>query len=53
MSDLTKLTIADARKKLRAKEIKAAEITDAYLDAIERANPVLNAYIAVTPEKAL
>ena len=52
MSDLTKLTIADARKKLRAKEIKAAEITDAYLDAIERANPVLNAYIAVTPEKA-
>ena len=29
MSDLTKLTIADARKKLRAKEIKAVEITDA------------------------
>ena len=52
MSDLTKLTIADARKKLRAKEIKAAEIADAYLGAIERANPVLNAYIAVTPEKA-
>jgi aspartyl-tRNA(Asn)/glutamyl-tRNA(Gln) amidotransferase subunit A len=52
MSDLTKLTIANARTKLRAKEIKAAEITDAYLGAIERANPVLNAYIAVTPEKA-
>ncbi len=52
MSDLTKLTIADARKKLRAKEITAVELTDAYLGAIERANPVLNAYIAVTPEKA-
>ena len=52
MSDLTKLTIAEARKKLRAKEIKAAEITDAYLAAIERANPVLNAYVAVTPDKA-
>ncbi|RLP23407.1 Asp-tRNA(Asn)/Glu-tRNA(Gln) amidotransferase subunit GatA [Mesorhizobium sp. YM1C-6-2] len=52
MSDLTRLTIADARKKLRAKEIKAAEITDAYLAAIERANPALNAYIEVTPEKA-
>ena len=34
MSDLTKLTIADARKKLRAKEIRAAENTDAYLDSI-------------------
>ena len=52
MSELTKLTIAQARKKLRAKEIKAAEITDAYLAAIERANPVLNAYVAVTPDKA-
>ncbi len=52
MSDLTRLTIAGAREKLRAKEIKAAEITDAYLAAIERANPVLNAYIQVTPEKA-
>ena len=52
MSDLTKLTIADARKKLRAKEIKATEIADAYIAAIERANPVINAYIAVTPEKA-
>src|SRR5690606_10285970 len=52
MSDLTKLTIAEARRKLRAKEIKATEITDAYLAAINRANPVINAYIAVTPEKA-
>jgi aspartyl-tRNA(Asn)/glutamyl-tRNA(Gln) amidotransferase subunit A len=52
MSDLTKLTIAEARKKLCAKEIKATEITDAYLAAIERANPVINAYVAVTPDKA-
>ena len=52
MSDLTRLTIGEAREKLRAKEIKATEITDAYLAAIERANPVLNAYVAVTPEKA-
>jgi aspartyl-tRNA(Asn)/glutamyl-tRNA(Gln) amidotransferase subunit A len=52
MSELTKLTIAQARTKLRAKEIKAAELADAYLGAIERANPLLNAYIAVTPEKA-
>ncbi|MET0444103.1 MAG: amidase, partial [Pseudorhodoplanes sp.] len=52
MSDLTRLTIAEARDKLRAKEFSAAELTDAYLAAIERANPALNAYIAVTPDKA-
>lgn len=52
MSDLTRLTIAEAREKLRAKEFSATELTDAYLGAIEKANPALNAYIAVTPDKA-
>ena len=52
MTDLTRLTIAEAREKLRGKEIKAAEITDAYLAAIDQANPVLNAYITVTHDKA-
>ena len=41
MSDLTRLTIAEAREKLRAREISATEITDAYLAAIDRANPVI------------
>jgi aspartyl-tRNA(Asn)/glutamyl-tRNA(Gln) amidotransferase subunit A len=52
MTDLTRLTIAEARAKLRGKEIKAAEITDAYLAAIDQANPVLNAYVTVTHDKA-
>jgi len=52
MTDLTRLTIAEAREKLSAKEIKAVELTDAYLSAIEAANPAINAYVAVTPEKA-
>jgi len=52
MSDLTRLTIAEARTKLRAREIKATEIADAYIAAIERANPVLNAYVVTTPDKA-
>ena len=38
MTDLTRLTIAEARKKLRAKEISAAELTDAYLARSTRAN---------------
>ncbi|MBB5277662.1 aspartyl-tRNA(Asn)/glutamyl-tRNA(Gln) amidotransferase subunit A [Rhizobium rosettiformans] len=52
MSELTSLTIAEARAKLAAKEIKAVELTDAYLSAIEAANGALNAYVAVTPDVA-
>ncbi|MBA4797508.1 MAG: Asp-tRNA(Asn)/Glu-tRNA(Gln) amidotransferase subunit GatA [Rhizobiales bacterium] len=52
MSELTSLTIAEARAKLAAKEIKAVELTDAYLSEIEAANGALNAYVAVTPDVA-
>jgi aspartyl-tRNA(Asn)/glutamyl-tRNA(Gln) amidotransferase subunit A len=52
MTDLTRLTISEAREHLRGKEITASELTDAYLAAIEQANPVLNAYVAVTADKA-
>ncbi|MBA8880242.1 Asp-tRNA(Asn)/Glu-tRNA(Gln) amidotransferase subunit GatA [Phyllobacterium myrsinacearum] len=53
MTDLTALTIAEARDQLKAKAFTATELTSAYLKAIETANEALNAYIAVTPEKAL
>ncbi len=52
MTDLTALTIAQAREKLRAKEISSSELTDAYIGAIDAANDSLNAYVALTPEKA-
>ncbi len=52
MTDLTTLTIAEAREKLRGREISAAELTDAYLAAIDAFNPVFNAYVAVTHDKA-
>jgi aspartyl-tRNA(Asn)/glutamyl-tRNA(Gln) amidotransferase subunit A len=47
------LTIAEAGKKLAAKEISAVELTTAYNDAVAALNPRLNAYITVTPELAL
>jgi len=50
---LTDLTLAEARAKLRARQIGAAELTGAFLSAIERLNPRLNAFITVTPEQAL
>jgi aspartyl-tRNA(Asn)/glutamyl-tRNA(Gln) amidotransferase subunit A len=52
MTELTKLTISAARDRLRAREFSALELTDAYLGAIDAANPALNAYVAVTHDKA-
>ncbi len=51
MTDLTELTIAEARDGLTSKKFSAVELTDAYLAAIEAAR-ALNAYIVETPEKA-
>ncbi len=47
------LSIAEARDALRARKISAAELTGAYLGAVETLNPELNAYITVTPDQAL
>lgn len=52
MTELTQLTIAQAREKLAAREISAVELTDTYLAAIDAANPAMNAYVAVTHDKA-
>jgi len=53
VTDLTRLSLAAARKGLKAKDFTAVELTNAYLSAIERANPMLNAFVAVTAEGAL
>jgi len=52
MTDLTKLTLADALDGLAAKKVSSAELTDAFLAAIDKANPHLNAYVVVTHDKA-
>jgi aspartyl-tRNA(Asn)/glutamyl-tRNA(Gln) amidotransferase subunit A len=51
MTDLTSLTIAQARAGLAAKQFSAAELADAHLAAMERAR-ILNAYVLETPEQA-
>ena len=53
MTELTSLTLAQAREKLVAKEITSVELTQSYLDAIAAANDELNAYIITTGEQAL
>src|SRR3954468_15450234 len=51
MTDLTSLTIAEAREGLAAKSFSALELTDAHLGAIEAAR-ALNAFVLETPEQA-
>ncbi len=51
MTDLSKLTIADARDALRKGEFTAVELTEQYLAAVETAG-ALNAFSTNTPEIA-
>ncbi len=51
-AELTSLTIATARDRLRKKEITASELTEAHLASIEAANEALQAYVLVTADKA-
>jgi len=51
MTDLTSLTLAEARDGLARKTFTSLELTDAHLAAMERAR-ALNAYVLETPEQA-
>jgi aspartyl-tRNA(Asn)/glutamyl-tRNA(Gln) amidotransferase subunit A len=50
---LTDLTLVEAREGLRKRDFSARELTEAYLEAIVRLNPRLNAYLTVTDRQAL
>jgi aspartyl-tRNA(Asn)/glutamyl-tRNA(Gln) amidotransferase subunit A len=51
MTDLTSLTLAQAREALRKKEFSATELAEAHLAAVEQAQ-ALNAFVMQTPERA-
>lgn len=52
LTELTSLTLAEARDALQSRRISSVELTEAHLRAIERAKG-LNAYVATTPDQAL
>ena len=52
MTDLTDLTLAEARDGLKAKSFSAVELTTAHIQAVERARP-LNAFVLETPDHAI
>jgi aspartyl-tRNA(Asn)/glutamyl-tRNA(Gln) amidotransferase subunit A len=53
MTDLTQLSLKAAVDGLKARAFSSEEITRAFLTNIEAANPVLNAYVEVTADKAI
>lgn len=53
MGDPTELSLAAAGASVAAGEVSPLELTTAYLERIERFNPVLTAYVEVTADRAL
>jgi aspartyl-tRNA(Asn)/glutamyl-tRNA(Gln) amidotransferase subunit A len=53
MSELTALTITDILAQLDAGAFSSVELTRAYLDRIERYDPVIRSYLTVAAERAL
>ncbi len=53
MTDLTTLTLSEARDGLAKKDFSATELAQAHLDAIEAGNSNLNIYVLPTPDQAL
>lgn len=52
MTDLTDLSLSQARDGLRAGEFSATELTQAHIDAVAKAG-ALNAFVTETPDQAL
>jgi aspartyl-tRNA(Asn)/glutamyl-tRNA(Gln) amidotransferase subunit A len=53
MSNLTDLTLTQAVRALRQGQVSSRELTLAYLERIDRLEPVLHAFLTLTPERAL
>ena len=49
---ISDFTLASARAALRKRDVSALELTNHFLTAIDTLNPVLNAFITVTPDLA-
>ena len=51
--DLQALTIAEAARRIEARELSPVELTRAHLDRIDRLDPDLNTFVTLTREQAL
>ncbi len=53
MSELLQMTLSESLEKLETKEISSVELTQAYIDQIERLDGQVQAYLKRTPDLAL
>lgn len=53
VADLTELTVGEASRLIRARDLSVLDLVNAYLERIARLDSQLNAYITVTGERAL
>lgn len=53
LSELARLSIAEAGRRLRAGEIRSVDLTEACLSQIDAVEPTVNAFITVLAERAL
>jgi len=53
MSEITELTVYELSEKLKAKEVSCKEVTEAYLEQIERIDPLVKSYLTVTKDIAI
>jgi aspartyl-tRNA(Asn)/glutamyl-tRNA(Gln) amidotransferase subunit A len=51
-TDLASLTLAEAASAIQSGSLSPVELTEAYLDRVDRLNPTLNAYITITADLA-
>ena len=51
--DLPFLSVVELSRLLESQEVSPVELTEAYLDRVDKLNPKLNAYITVVPELAM
>jgi aspartyl-tRNA(Asn)/glutamyl-tRNA(Gln) amidotransferase subunit A len=52
-NDLTELSIAEASRRIASGDLSPVELTQAYLDRIERVDPRINSFITVLADRAL
>jgi aspartyl-tRNA(Asn)/glutamyl-tRNA(Gln) amidotransferase subunit A len=50
--DIEVMTIGDISRHIRSKKLSPVELTNLFLQRIKRLNPVLNAYVTLTEERA-
>jgi len=50
--DIEAMTIGDISRHIRSKKVSPVELTNLFLQRMKRLNPVLNAYVTLTEERA-